>query len=108
MSPKSDFLKEFLPTPITQDQTPSDFDGLVVVAVFKISSKYIGITRSLATRRSLGKPKLLKCINNAQPEQSRSHAYENRAPEAELKLFHFYKSSAALVPLSVFWTCILI
>ena len=36
---KSDFLKEFLPTPIIQGQTPSDFGyaGLVVVAVFKIS-----------------------------------------------------------------------
>jgi len=55
------FFKEFSPT--TQDQTPSDFDyaGLVVVAVF--SSNYVGITRSLATRRTLGIPKLLKCIN---------------------------------------------
>ena len=104
-SPKSDFIKRFLLTPTTQDQTPSDFDyaRLVVVAVFKISSKYVGITRSLATRRTLGIPKLLKCINKAQPErswsqvikkhssglksepryektqlQSRSHAYENR------------------------------
>ena len=33
-----------------------------------ISSKYVGITRSLATRRTLGIPKLLKCINKAQPE----------------------------------------
>jgi len=51
ISPKSDFLKRFLPTSTTQDQTPSDFDyaGLVVVAVFQISSKYVGITRSLAT-----------------------------------------------------------
>ena len=59
-----------------------------MVAVFKISSKYVGITRSLATRRTLGIPKLLKCINKAQPEPlykktqlrswSRSHAYENR------------------------------
>ena len=58
----------------------------MVVAVFKISSKYVRITRSLATRRTLGIPKLLKCINKAQPEpcykktqlRSRSHAYENR------------------------------
>jgi len=88
ISPKSGLKKNFLPTPITQDQTPSDFDnaGLVVVAVFKINSKYIGTTRSLATRRTLGIPKLLKCINKAQPEPrykktqllSRSHAYENR------------------------------
>jgi len=64
-----------------------------VVAVFKISSKYVGITRSLATRRILGIPKLLKCINKTlqDPERSRSHvkktqlrswsrshAYENR------------------------------
>jgi len=42
-----------------------------VVAVFEISSKYVGITRSLATRRTLGClgiPKLLKCINITQPE----------------------------------------
>jgi len=44
------------------DQTPSNCVGLVVVAVFKISSKYVGIVRSLATRRTLGIPKLLKCI----------------------------------------------
>jgi len=90
ISPKSGFLKEFLPIPITQDQTPSEFDytGLIVVEVFKISSKYIAITRSLATRRTLGIPKLLKCINKAQPEPryektqlrswSLSQAYENR------------------------------
>jgi len=54
--------------------------------MFNISSTYIGITRSLGTRRTLWIPKLLKCINKAQPEpcykktqlQSRSHAYENR------------------------------
>jgi len=41
-------------------QTPDfDYAGLVVVAVFKISSKYVGITRSLATRRTRGVPKLL-------------------------------------------------
>jgi len=56
-----------------------------------ISSKYFGTTRSLATRRTLGIPKSLKCINKAQPEpvrirshnkkaqlRIRSHAYENR------------------------------
>jgi len=55
ISSESDFLKEFLPIPTTQNQTPSDFDyaGLVVVAVFKISSKFVGITRSLATTRRL-------------------------------------------------------
>ena len=58
-------IRLFLITPTTQDQTPSDFDyaGLVVVAVFKTNSKYVGITRSLATRRTPGIPKLLKCIN---------------------------------------------
>jgi len=93
ISPKSDFLKEFLPTPITQDQNPSDFDyaGLVVVAVFNISSKYIGITRSLATRRTLGIPKLLKYIHKAQPEpepcyekaqlRTWSHFIFTRAPQ---------------------------
>jgi len=108
-------LKEFLLTPTTQDQTPSDFDyaGLVVVAVFKISSKYVGITRSLATRRTLGIPKLLKCINKAQAEpersRSRSHVIKNTAPELEPEPFlrkqrapepeplHFCKSSAALL-----------
>jgi len=69
------------------DQTPSDYAGLVVVAVFKISSKYVGITWSLATRtRRI--TKLLKCITKTQSEPepcykktqlwSRSHAYENR------------------------------
>jgi len=38
------------------------------MAVFNISSTYVGLTRSLATRRTLGIPKLLKCINKAQPE----------------------------------------
>ena len=33
-----------------------------------ISSKYVGITHSLATRRTLGIPKLLMCNNKAQPE----------------------------------------
>ena len=72
-------LKEFLPTPTTLDQTPSDYSGLVVVAVFNISSKYVVIIRSLATR-TLGILKLLKCINKThpEPEWSRSHAYENR------------------------------
>ena len=93
ISPKSDLKKIFLPTPTTLDQTPSDYAGLVVVAVFKISSKYVGIIRSLATRSTLSIPKLFKCINKAQPE--RSHAYENRVPEPEP--FHFYKSSAALI-----------
>jgi len=39
ISPESDFLKVFVSTPTTPDQTPSDFDyaGLVVVAVFEIS-----------------------------------------------------------------------
>jgi len=87
-SSESDFLKDILPTPATQDQTPSDFDyaGLVVVAVIKISSKYVGTTHSFATRRTLGIPKLLKCIKTAGAMlystktqlPSRSHAYENR------------------------------
>ena len=82
------FLKEFLPTPTIRDQTPSDFDyaGLVVVAVFKINSKYFGITRSLGTRRTLGILKLLKCIDKAKTEPcykktqltSRNYACENR------------------------------
>jgi len=67
VSPKSDFLKRFLLTPTTQDQTPSDSD-YAGLAVFKISSKYVGIIRSLATRRTLGIPKLLKCIHKAQSE----------------------------------------
>jgi len=109
VSPKSDFIKRFLPPPTTQDQTPSDFDyaGLSVVAVFKISSKYVGITRSLATRRTLGIPKLLKCVNKVQPERSRSNVLKNTAPEREPCLrkqrapepepFHFCKCSAAPV-----------
>jgi len=86
------FLKEFLPTPTTLDQSPSDYTGLAVVAVFKISSKYVGITRSLAARRTLGIPKLLKCINKAQPEPcykksqlrswSRSHAIKKHSSGA--------------------------
>jgi len=39
-----------------------------VVAVVKISSKYVGIIYSLATRRALSIPKFLKCINKAQVE----------------------------------------
>jgi len=110
-------LKEFLLTPTTQDQTPSDFDyaGLVVVAVFKISSKYVGITRTLATKRTLGIPKLLKCINKAQPERShvkktqlrswsRSHVIKKHSSGAVAMLTKtessgailFCKSSAAL------------
>jgi len=59
------------------------------------SSKYVGITRSLVTRMTLGIPKLLKCINKAQPERSRSHVIKNTAPEPES--IRFYESSAALV-----------
>jgi len=96
VSPKSDFLKRFLLTPTTQDQTPSDFDyaGLAVLPVFKISSKYVGITRSLATRRTLGMPKLLKCINKAQPERSRSHVIKNTAPELKSEP-HFKKKHSS-------------
>jgi len=32
-SPKSDLKKKCLPTPTTLDQTPSDYSGLLVVAV---------------------------------------------------------------------------
>jgi len=46
-----------------------------VVAVFKISPKCVGIIRSLAKRRTLGIPKLLKCINKAQPEPERSRSH---------------------------------
>ena len=56
ISPKSDFSKIISPTPTTLDRTPSDYAGLVVVAVFRISSKHVGIIRSLATRRTLGIP----------------------------------------------------
>jgi len=104
ISSKSDFLKEFLPTPATQDQTPSNFDyaGLAVVAVFKTSSKYVGITRSLATR-TLGIPKLLKSINKAQPEWN--HVIKNTAPEPCLRWFHTesgYGLRTGLWPTAVF------
>jgi len=71
---------EFLPTPTTPGQTPSNsnYVGLVVVAVFKIGSKYVGITRSLATRSTLGIPKLLKCIN----KHVRSHVIEKHSSRA--------------------------
>ena len=82
---------EFLPTPTTPGQTPSGsyYVGMVVVVVFKIGSKYVGITRSLATRRKLGIPKLLKWINKAQSEpcykktqlQSWSHFIFTRAQQ---------------------------
>ena len=105
ISPTSDFLKEYLPTPITQGQTPSDFGyaGLVVVAVFKISSKYIGITPSLATRRTLRIPKLLMCINKAEPEPC---LRKQRAPEPEP--LHFCKSFAALQGILSFFAVIAI
>ena len=71
------------------------------------SSKYVGITGSLVTRMTLGIPKLLKCINKAQPERSRSHVIKNTAPEPEPCLrkqkapepesIRLYESSAALV-----------
>jgi len=97
VSPKSDFLKRFLLTPTTQDQTPSDSD-YAGLAVFKISSKYVGIIRPLATRRTLGIPKLLKCINRAQPEprykktqpRSWSHAYENRELRSPGSKWHLF------------------
>jgi len=97
ISPKSDFLKEFLPTPITQDQTPSDFDyaDLIVVAVFKLRSKYMGITRSLATRRTLGIPKLLNCINKAQPE--RSHVMKKHSSGAGAMLTETESSGAGAI-----------
>jgi len=45
------FKKEFLPPPTTINQTPSDYAGLIMAAVFKISLKYVGIMCSLPTRR---------------------------------------------------------
>ena len=72
-----------------------------------ISSKYVGITRSLATRKKLGIPKVLKWINKAQPEPEpfqKNTAQEpepclrkQRAPETEPEPIQFYNSSAALV-----------
>jgi len=62
-----------------------------VVAVFKISSKYVGIIRSLATRRILGIPKLLKCINKAQPEQSRSRVIKKYSSGAGVILRVFLR-----------------
>ena len=53
--PESDFFKLIFTDPDSQitlvDKTPSDSDyaGLVVVAVFKISLKYVGISRPLAS-----------------------------------------------------------
>jgi len=95
ISPQSDLFKEFLPTPTTPGETLSDsnYAGLVVVAVFKIGSKYIGITRSLATKSTLGIPKLLKWINKAQSEpcykkaqlQSWRHFIFTRAQQPCLK-----------------------
>jgi len=46
---------------------PNSFRLLRPVSGSSISSKNVGKTRSLATR-TLGIPKLLKCINKAQPE----------------------------------------
>jgi len=45
--PEVGIKKKNLPTPTTLDQTPSDYAGLVVVVMFKINSKYVGITHSL-------------------------------------------------------------
>jgi len=47
-----------------------------------ISSKYFGRKRSFATKRTLGIPKLLKCINKPQQERSRSHGINKHSPEA--------------------------
>ena len=92
---ESDFFKRYFTHSKYPDQTPSDSDyaGLVVVTVFKISSKYVGITHSHATRRTLGVPKLLKCINKAQLEpepcykktQLRSSVTKNTALEPCLR-----------------------
>ena len=56
-----------------------------------ISSKYNGVTRSLDTRKTLEIPKLLKCMNKAQPEpcykktqlRSWSQFIFTRAPQPE-------------------------
>jgi len=47
-----------------------------------ISLKYVGITRSFATR-SLGIPNLLKCISKAQPEPERSRSLVIRKHSSE-------------------------
>jgi len=89
ISPKSDFFKRIF---TDSNYSRPNFFRLRLrrpgsgSSVF--SSKYVGIARSLATRRTLGILKLLKCINTAQPEpcykktqlrsRSRSHVYENR------------------------------
>ena len=116
ISLESAFWKEFLPSLTTLDQPPSNYAGLVVAAVFKISSKYVGIICSLATRRTLDILKLLKCINKAYPEQSWSHIMKRHSSRVivtkehsagawailtktalEPEPFHFYNSSASLV-----------
>jgi len=80
---RTNSFHKLVPTPTTRPGSGSS-----------ISSKYVGIIRSLATKRTLGIRKLLKCINKALQERSwnrshviieiqlrswcRSHAYENR------------------------------
>jgi len=92
ISPKSDIFKRIFTD--SYYSTPNSFRPPRPGSVNSISSKYVRITRSLATRRTLGIPKLLKCINKAQLEpelswsrshvikktqlRSRGHAYENR------------------------------
>jgi len=77
-----------------------------VEAVFKIISKYVGIIRSLATR-TLGIPKLLKCINKAQPEpwyettqlRSRSHVIKKHSSGAGAMLTKTESSGTGAYPL---------
>jgi len=70
ISPKSDFLKRIFTD--SDYSRPNSFQLPRPGSGSSSSSKYVGITRSLATR-TLGIPNLLKCINKAQPEWERSH-----------------------------------
>ena len=54
-----------------------------MVAVFKISPRYVGIIRSLATR-TLGITKLSKCINKALPQTERGHVIKKHSSGAML------------------------
>jgi len=68
ISPKSDIFKIIFTDSCYS--VPNSFRLARPGSGSSISLKYVGITRSLATRRTPGIPKLLKFINKAQPERS--------------------------------------
>ena len=96
INPKWEFFKRIFTD--SDYSRPNSFRLPRSASGSSITSKYAGIARSFATRRTLGIPKLLMCINKAQPE--RIHVIKKHISGAGAMLTKKESSGAAAVAIS--------